>query len=283
MSPPFANRESPMPTRPLIRSFRPEDEAAVIALWTACGLVVSWNDPSKDIRRKLEHGGDLFLVAELDGAVVGTAMLGYEGHRGWVNYVGVDPALRRSGVGRALMAAAAERLRALGCPKINLEVRRTNRAAMVFYESLGYRDNDVVSYGLRLEEDGPWPAPPPPGPELATVIVFSPRPEELAAFYGEVFAIAAWERSPGHRGCRLGSVWFGIDDAPEAAAPSGGEPPASLRGAGFWVTVDDLDAAWARARAAGARPRREPADMPWGVRLASAWDPQGNLFGLIQR
>jgi ribosomal protein S18 acetylase RimI-like enzyme len=136
-----------------IRPFHPADEEALIALWHRCGLTRPWNDPHKDIRRKLAVRADLFLVAELDGAVVGTVMAGYDGHRGWINYLGVDPATQRRGIGRALMDEAERLLRANGCPKINLQVRTTNTAAIEFYRRIGFVEDDVVSFGKRLERD----------------------------------------------------------------------------------------------------------------------------------
>src|SRR5262245_37133406 len=110
----------------LIRPFDPADEAAVIALWQRCGLTRPWNDPRKDIARKMAVRPDLFLVGEIDGVIVATVMAGYEGHRGWVNYLGVDPERRREGLGRAIMERVEELLRESGCPKINLQVRASN-------------------------------------------------------------------------------------------------------------------------------------------------------------
>jgi ribosomal protein S18 acetylase RimI-like enzyme len=138
-----------------IRSFVTGDEGEVIALWAACDLVRPWNDPSKDIARKLAIGDDLFLVGVLDGKVVATVMAGYEGHRGWINYLAVHPAVQRRDLGRQLMAEAESRLGARGCPKINLQVRTSNLGARSFYERLGYAVDEVVSMGKRLEFDGP--------------------------------------------------------------------------------------------------------------------------------
>jgi ribosomal protein S18 acetylase RimI-like enzyme len=137
-----------------IRSYLLTDEEAVVALWERCGLTRPWNDPRKDIRRKLQVRPNMFLVAEREGKVVGTAMVGYEGHRGWISYLGVDPACQRQGIGRALMAEAERLLREAGCPKINLQVRGGNESAMEFYRSIGFVMDDVVSFGKRLEEDG---------------------------------------------------------------------------------------------------------------------------------
>jgi ribosomal protein S18 acetylase RimI-like enzyme len=136
-----------------IRPFRPADGAPVIALWQACGLVRPQNDPRKDIARKLRVNPEWFLVAEADGLVVGAVMAGYEGHRGWINYLAVAPARRRGGVGRKLMAEAEQRLRAAGCPKINLQVRPENRAAVAFYERTGFSVEGAISLGKRLQAD----------------------------------------------------------------------------------------------------------------------------------
>ena len=113
----------------------------------------SWNDPRQDIDRKLAIADDGFLVGEIDGTVVASVMVGYDGHRGWVNYLGVDPDVEGEGYGRAIMAAAESWLVARGCPKLNLQVRSTNAGAMAFYDSLGFIRDDVVSYGKRLIDD----------------------------------------------------------------------------------------------------------------------------------
>lgn len=136
-----------------IRPFTPDDEPAVIALWERCGLTRAWNDPQKDIHRKLRNSPELFLVAVVEGRIAGVVMAGYEGHRGWLQYLGVDPAMQRRGIGRALVEEAERRLRALGCPKINLQVRTSNVAVIEFYQRLGFTIDDVVSLGKRLEHD----------------------------------------------------------------------------------------------------------------------------------
>jgi ribosomal protein S18 acetylase RimI-like enzyme len=125
----------------------------VIALWARCDLIRPWNDPQKDIQRKLRVQPELFLVGLLDQAIVATVMAGYEGHRGWVNYLAVAPDLQRRGLGRIILAAAEQRLRALGCAKINLMVRSSNEAVIAFYQHLGYQRDDVVCLGKRLEHD----------------------------------------------------------------------------------------------------------------------------------
>ena len=136
-----------------IRPYRDEDEEAVVALWHACGLTRPWNDPRKDIARKLTVQPELFLVGTIETTLVATAMIGYDGHRGWINYLGVDPAHRRSGHARAMMAEAERLLIARGCPKLNLQVRAGNDAVIAFYGALGYGPDGAVSLGKRLIED----------------------------------------------------------------------------------------------------------------------------------
>ena len=134
-----------------IRIFRASDQDQVIALWEACDLVVAWNLPSLDISRKVDFQPDLFFVAEENARIVGTVMAGYEGHRGWVNYLAVSPDCRGQGLGRQLMQFAEEQLLAIGCPKINLQVRGTNAEVIAFYERLGFRRDDTVGLGKRLD------------------------------------------------------------------------------------------------------------------------------------
>lgn len=138
-----------------IRPFQLSDEDGVVALWYQCNLVRPTNDPHKDIRRKLQVRPDLFLVGILDGRIVASVMAGYEGHRGWLNYVAVAPGHQRTGIGQAIMAEAERLLRAEGCPKINLQVRTSNEGALEFYRQVGYAVDEVVSMGKRLEHDGP--------------------------------------------------------------------------------------------------------------------------------
>ncbi|MGE5176840.1 MAG: GNAT family acetyltransferase [Hyphomicrobiales bacterium] len=136
-----------------IRPYEDRDEEAVIALWGRCRLLRPWNDPRKDIARKKRVQPELFLVGTIDGAIVATVMGGYEGHRGWVNYLAVDPGARRHGLGRDMMDAVERGFRAAGCPKMSLQIRRDNPEAIAFYERIGFTEDDVVSYGKRLEFD----------------------------------------------------------------------------------------------------------------------------------
>ena len=136
-----------------LRPFLAADQAQVIALWHACGLTRPWNDPAKDIARKLTVQPELFLVIEDAGPIVASAMFGFEGHRGWVNYLVVAPSHRGRGLARQLMAEGEARLTALGCPKLSLQVRAGNAQAIAFYEHLGYATDEVVSLGKRLIAD----------------------------------------------------------------------------------------------------------------------------------
>ena len=136
-----------------IRAFQAGDEAAVVALWERCRLTRPWNDPRKDIARKLGVQPELFLVGEIDDALVATVMAGYDGHRGWVNYLAVSPEVQRKGLGKALMQEVEARLLARGCPKINMQVRTSNTEAIAFYRRLGYAQDESVALGKRLIPD----------------------------------------------------------------------------------------------------------------------------------
>ena len=133
-----------------------KDAGQVIELWLKCQLVVPSNNPRRDIERKLKVDRDLFLVGILNGKVIASVMGGYEGHRGWINYLAVDSVHRRKGYGRRIMQEVERRIRAKGCPKINLQVRATNDGVIKFYQSLGYADDKVIGLGKRLEEDEPY-------------------------------------------------------------------------------------------------------------------------------
>lgn len=136
-----------------IRTYHPEDEAAVIRVWEECGLLRPWNDPRRDITRKLAEQPDLFLVGESGAEVIATAMAGFDGHRGWVYYVAVAPEHQRKSYGRQLMQTVERRLIARGCLKLNLQVRASNQEIIEFYLALGYVQDDVVSLGRRLIQD----------------------------------------------------------------------------------------------------------------------------------
>lgn len=136
-----------------IRLYASEDEAGLIALWHACGLVNPKNDPAKDIRRKLKVKPGWILVGEVKNRIVASAMVGYEGHRGWINYLAVAPDQRKQGLGRKILEHAEKKLSRLGCPKINLQVRKGNESVLGFYRGMGYQEDEVVSLGKRLVDD----------------------------------------------------------------------------------------------------------------------------------
>lgn len=133
-----------------IRPYQVEDEKQVIELWHDCNLIVPWNDPKQDINLKLQFQPDLFLVGKIDDLIIATIMVGYEGHRGWINYLAVSPEYQRQGIGRLMMETAETELKKLGCPKINLQIRTTNKTVIAFYESLGFTQDNVISLGKRL-------------------------------------------------------------------------------------------------------------------------------------
>ena len=136
-----------------IRPFEIEDSDAIINLWRECVLVVPWNNPQRDIERKMQVQPELFFVGEMDGRIVATVMAGYEGHRGWLNYLAVAPDEQKQGLGRQIVEYAIEKLRERGCPKINLQVRASNKEVIAFYESLGFQVEDTISLGMRLIND----------------------------------------------------------------------------------------------------------------------------------
>jgi ribosomal protein S18 acetylase RimI-like enzyme len=136
-----------------IRPFEIDDQAELIALWRETGLVTSKNDPQKDIKRKLQVDRELLLVATIDGVVIGSVMGGYEGHRGWVNYLAVSENLQRQGIASKLMRRVESDLLLKGCAKINLQLRATNSSVLAFYAALGYLDDKVISLGKRLIHD----------------------------------------------------------------------------------------------------------------------------------
>ena len=137
----------------IIRQYKAADRDDVIELWKECGLVVPQNNPGWDIERKLKVNPEWFLVGELQGNVVATCMAGYDGHRGWINYLAVAPEYRRQGFAAQLMQESERILQKAGCPKINLQIRTSNSDVIEFYKAIGYSIDDVVSMGKRLEKD----------------------------------------------------------------------------------------------------------------------------------
>ena len=136
-----------------IRPFKLGDEDAVVQLWADCGQIVPWNDPHRDIQRKLQVQSKMFLVACSREQIIGTVMAGYDGHCGWINYLAVHPNHERAGIARRLMHEAETRLLMAGCPKINLQVRSSNIGVIEFYKRIGFKQDEVLSFGKRLEPD----------------------------------------------------------------------------------------------------------------------------------
>lgn len=136
-----------------IRPFQRADEPAVVELWRQCDLLRPWNNPHRDIQRKLRVRPEWFLVGVLDAQIVATIMAGYEGHRGWLNYLAASPRFQRRGLARAMVAEAERLLHDAGCPKVNLQIRSSNSAVVGFYHAAGYSIDDVISMGKRLERD----------------------------------------------------------------------------------------------------------------------------------
>ena len=134
----------------MIRQFIQSDLDDVIHLWEICGLTRPWNNPELDIFRKLVQQDDLFLVAIKDEQLIAVLMGGYDGHRGWMNYLAVHPQHQRLGIATALVQQLEKRLIARGCPKLQLLVRQDNLDVQTFYEELGYEEVDVVCMGKRL-------------------------------------------------------------------------------------------------------------------------------------
>jgi ribosomal protein S18 acetylase RimI-like enzyme len=129
-------------------------EAAIpeaVALWEVCNLTRPWNDPHADALLALNGAASTILAARQDGVLAGTVMVGHDGHRGAVYYVGVLPDLQKSGIGALLMAAAEQWLEDRGVPKLNVMVRTDNLGARGFYERLGYEPSEVIVISKRLD------------------------------------------------------------------------------------------------------------------------------------
>jgi ribosomal protein S18 acetylase RimI-like enzyme len=139
----------------IIRTFRPDDESDVINLWRQCGLIVPWNNPKTDIQRKLSTSPELFYVGVLDDELIASCMAGYDGHRGWIYFLAVKSACQRKGLASRLIDHAESELIKLGCPKIELMVRKTNKNIISFYQSVGYDIDPVMVLSKRLTEDEP--------------------------------------------------------------------------------------------------------------------------------
>ena len=136
---------------PLFRAFQFRNIPAPNLI--KCGLIVPQNNPLRDIERKLQVNPEWILVGELDGKIIASSMAGYDGHRGWIYYLAVSPQYQRKSYAKQMMKREEQLLKAAGCPKINLQVRATNQKVIEFYESIGFTNDEVISFGKRLEVD----------------------------------------------------------------------------------------------------------------------------------
>lgn len=134
-----------------VAGIRDADVATVIALWQACGLTRPWNDPASDIALARRRPNSTVLIGRDGDTIVATAMVGHDGHRGWVYYVAADPTRRGKGYGRAIMNAAEEWLRAAGIPKLQLLVRHENSGVAAFYQSIGYEEAQTIVFAKWLD------------------------------------------------------------------------------------------------------------------------------------
>ena len=137
----------------LIRPFQKGDEKALVSLWNMCKMTVPWNNPYKDIARKLKVQAEYFLVGYLEDKLIASIMAGYDGHRGWINYFAVHPDFQAKGYGKQLMDKVENGLRELGCPKINLQIREGNDKVFSYYQKLGFVEEKRINMGKRIEDD----------------------------------------------------------------------------------------------------------------------------------
>ena len=136
-----------------IRAFRPDDATDVIDLWRECGLIVPWNNPQTDIDRKYADSAQMFFAGELENELVASCMAGYDGHRGWIYFLAVKGSQRRKKLASMLVRYAEAELVKLGCPKVELMVRKTNNKVISFYKSIGFDPDPVIVLSKRLIED----------------------------------------------------------------------------------------------------------------------------------
>ena len=149
------------PARPVaalaIAPIEDADIAAIVALWQSCGLTRPWNDPASDIALARRGPNSTVLIGRDNGTIVATAMVGHDGHRGWVYYVATDPERRGQGYGRTIMNAAEDWLRMASMAKVQLMVRRENAHAGAFYQSIGYAESQTIVFAKWLDGREPTP------------------------------------------------------------------------------------------------------------------------------
>lgn len=139
----------------VINEYNSDDETDLIGLWQECGLVVPWNNPRSDIARKMADSPELFFSGKIDGSLVASCMAGYDGHRGWIYFLAVAKSQQRNGLAAKLVAHVEAKLIDLGCPKLELMVRDTNREVIAFYEAIGFGLDPVRVLSKRLSDDAP--------------------------------------------------------------------------------------------------------------------------------
>ncbi len=137
----------------MIRAYKPSDEADVITLWKTCSLLSPANNPKQDIKRKRIDNPEQFIVMVEKEKIIGTCMFGYDGHRGWIYYLAISPLHRKKGLAELLTNHAEEALKQIGCPKIDLMVRETNKGVIDFYHKIGYTNDPVAVLSKRLSND----------------------------------------------------------------------------------------------------------------------------------
>ena len=133
-----------------VRQFRDGDGDQLRTFWLACGIRIRPGDDDRSLGAFAARNEGLFLLAEENGHLVGSILAGFDGRRGWLYHVATHPDERRRGIARTLVAQVEERLRALGCPKVNLIVWEENAHGMRFWEAIGYRREKSVEYGKEL-------------------------------------------------------------------------------------------------------------------------------------
>jgi ribosomal protein S18 acetylase RimI-like enzyme len=149
---------APLPAAALaIADIADADVEVVIALWQRCGSTRPWNDPAADIALARRGPNSTVLVGRDGDRVVASVMVGHDGHRGWVYYVTVDPDRRHQGFGRSIMNAAEAWLRARGILKLQLMVRKDNAKVHSFYRSIGYYEQETVTFAKWLDGRAPTP------------------------------------------------------------------------------------------------------------------------------
>jgi GNAT superfamily N-acetyltransferase len=265
-----------------------QDRAAVIALWrSAFGYATAHNDPETALDHKLRVGDRLLFVAVADSAVVGTAMAGYDGHRGWLYSIAVDSSHRRRGLGTRLVRHAEQALLATGCLKINLQLLASNEATAAFYAALGYAVEPRISMGKVLHENvaASVPAEPPAPPQ--GLVVFAKDTHRVARFYQQTLGLQVVACDPHHILLRGPQHELVIHAIPAAVASSihVAQPPqprdeTPLKPSFVVASLADVRAA---VQATGGF--LKPDAGAWRIRgcvVLDGWDPEGNIVQFKQ-